>query len=73
MTLDSEDSETISPRYKEELCVSLLEAMLSLRPSEGSSEEAADAWLMTALEAAEIGSKTLDWKVKSCHAGQGVA
>jgi hypothetical protein len=63
----------IPPRYKEELCLSLLESLLLLNPKNPSDLQSQDSWLLTALEAAEICSKSLDWKIKHCQMGEAVS
>ena len=78
MTLDEEEDDlsarkAIPSAYKEDLCLSLLESLLLLlREVDVGDHRERDSWLLIALEAAEICSKALDWRVKHCQNGEGI-
>ncbi len=66
--MSDEENDSMPIRYKEELCLSLLEAALMIRAEVGPSDE----WMLASVEAAEICSKVLDWKMKTSVIGEQV-
>lgn len=76
MSLEEEDdsaaNKTIPREYKEDLCLSLLESLLLLRSVNEGKHQQMDTWMLIALEAAEICSKALDWRIKHCQNGEGI-
>lgn len=59
---------TPSHKYKEEVCLALLEASLLIQSEITQTNEddlsVRDAWLLSSVEAAEICSKVFDWKIR---------
>lgn len=68
--MQSEEDDIVSPRYKEELCMSLLEASMITRDRLSDDVIVLDAWLLASVETAEICSKVLDWKIKNSSIGE---
>lgn len=73
---DDESLEKIPYRYKEELCLALLEVSLIIYDEikeDLEDFEIIDAWLLSSIEVAEICSKVLDWKVKLSQLGESIS
>lgn len=77
MQAEEDEQHQIPYRYKEELCMALVEASLLLYHQIQSSPDRHDnelinAWLLSSIEVAEICSKVFDWKVRQSQLGESV-
>ncbi|CDW85014.1 UNKNOWN [Stylonychia lemnae] len=76
---EENQSARIPYRYKEELCLSLIEASLInyddiLKSFQNDFDfELMDAWLLSSIEVAEICSKVMDWKIKQSLLGESIS